>query len=299
MQPSLRVVVAVALLAAAGRSLPAAAAAAGDLAPSFSATDLAGKPVSSADQVGARRLLLLFWDWRRATSARAMQACDRLQQTYGRQGLEVVAIEGQGSAPEDVRERVEKLRSIGIAQRYTVVPDPGGKIAREFGVEGTPQLFVIGHDGRVALHVEGFRVDDEARLEAAVKEALGLEQPPAARAAVPVAAEPATAAAAAQDEPAGQVEQPAEDPAQAQREKYRYFANFHFSKGELVKAEDLLRKYLELAPADVAVWLQLGEVCARQRRYDQAREAWEKVLQLSPGNAEADANIRRLIRGEY
>ena len=68
-----------------------------------------------------------------------MQALDRLQEAYGRKGLVVVAVEGEGVAAGAVLERVEKLRGIGILQRYVILPDPGGRIARQFRVESTPQ----------------------------------------------------------------------------------------------------------------------------------------------------------------
>lgn len=288
-----------ALLSATATVALAGAAERGAVVPFFKAADLQGRPVALGDLVARHRVLILFWDWRRATSTRAMQACDRLQQSYGRLGLEVMAIEGEGSAAEQVRERVEKLRAIGNPQRYTIVPDPRGSIARQFGFEGTPQIFLLDGAGRVVLHLDGFRADDEAVLEQHVKETLGLAEPVPPRA--PTVPPPAAAVSVPVPVPTAPAPQPVppEDPKQAQLEKYRYFGGYYLNRGDLAKAEDNYRKYVELAPEDVRIWLQLGEVCARQRRYDQAREAWEKVLHLDPGNSEADTNIRRLIRGEY
>ena len=278
--------------------LPAAAgkaAGAGDVVPLFKATDLRGRTVALADSVARSRVAVFFWDWRRATSARAMQVLDRLQAAYGKRGLEVVAVEGEGSSAEQVLERVEKLRAIGTAQGYTIVADPGGRIARQFRVESTPQVFLLDGAGRVAFHLEGFRVEDEAVLEERVKESLGLQAPPPRASAT---APPADPGADATPPPAREKE-PAEDPSRALLEKYRYFGSYHLSRGEPEKAEDYFRKYVALAPSDTSAWLHIGEACARQGRYDQAREAWEQVLRIEPGNPEADANIRRLIRGEY
>jgi glutathione peroxidase-family protein len=267
----------------------------GRIVPFFKAADLEGAPVSLGDVVAARRVALLFWDWRRATSTRAMQELDRLQERYAKQGLAVVAVEGEGSTAAQVLERVEKLRAIGVRQRYTIVPDPGGRIARQFQVADTPQIFLVDGAGRVVRHFEGMRAGDEAELELRVRELLGVEVP-VARA--PAAAAPAVPAPAA---PAAAPPRPAapEDPARALVDKYRYFGNFHFNRGEPDKAEEYFRKLVALAPGDVAGWLRLGDACAAQNRYDQAREAWEAVQRLDPGNAEADASIRRLIRGEF
>ncbi len=279
--------------------LPAALLAAdpGDLVVFFKTQDLQGQPVSLGDLVARRRVAVFFWDWRRATSARAMQAVDRLQGLYRQQGFEVVAVEGEGSTVEEVRERVEKLRAIGSAQRYTIVPDPGGRIARQFRVESTPHIFLLDGAGRVSFHLDGFRADDEPVLEARIKEGLGIAAPLPPRAPAVAAPRQAQQVAAAPEPPRERA--PAADPTAALLEKYRYFGNFHLNREEPAKAEEYFRKLVALAPNDTPAWLHIGEACARQRRYDQAREAWEQALRIEPGNREADANIRRLIRGEY
>ena len=226
-----------------------------------------------------------------------MQALDRLQDLYGKQGLEVVAVEGEGSTAEQVLERVEKLRAIGTAQRYTIVPDPGGRIARQFRVESTPQVFLLDGAGRVFFHLEGFRADDEPVLEERIKEGLGIAAPPAPRPPPVAAPQPAPTSPRRPSRPARS--RPSRTRRAALLEKYRYFGNYHLNREEPAKAEEYFRKIVELAPNDTSAWLHIGESCARQRRYDQAREAWEQVLRIEPGNREADANIRRLIRGEY
>jgi len=282
--------------------LPAAihAAGPGEIVVFFKANDLLGQPVSLGELIARRRVAVFFWDWRRATSSRAMQSLDRLQDLYRKQGLEVVAVEGEGSPVEQVLERVEKLRAIGTAQRYTIVPDPGGRIARQFRVESTPQIFLLDGAGRVFFHLEGFRADDEPVLEERIKAGLGIAVPLAPRPPPPpaVVTAPPTPDVATAPEPARE-KPPAEDPTLVLLEKYRYFGNYHLNRDEPAKAEAYFRKIVELAPNDAVGWLHIGESCARQRRYDQAREAWEQVLRLEPGNREADANVRRLIRGEY
>jgi tetratricopeptide (TPR) repeat protein len=267
----------------------------GAVVPFFKAADLQGHAVSLGDLVARRRVAVLFWDWRRATSTRAMQVFDRLQQAYGKQGFEVVAVEGEGASAEQVLERVEKLRAIGTALGFTIVPDPGGRIARQFRVEETPEIFLLDGAGRVSFHLEGFRAEDETALVERVREALGLATPSAPRRPSQTPEPPPAAADAAAPAPA---EKPA-DPTAALLERYRYFGNFNLNRGEPGKAEEYYRRYVELAPNDADIWLHLGEACARQRRYDQAREAWEQVLRIEPGNREADASIRRMIRGEY
>ena len=286
-------------LCMASAAFPAAtrAAGAGDIVVFFKAKDVQGQPVSLGDLVARGRVAVFFWDWRRATSSRAMQSLDRLQQLYRKQGLEVVAVEGEGSPEDQVLERVEKLRAIGNAQRYTIVPDPGGRIARQFRVESTPQVFLLDGAGRVFFHLEGFRAEDDPVLEERIKASLGIAPPPVRRPPPVAAAQTAPEMASAPQ--LSRAKPPAEDPTLALLEKYRYFGNYHLNRDEPAKAEEYFRKIVELAPNDTSAWLHIGESCARQRRYDQAREAWEQVLRIEPGNPEADANVRRLIRGEY
>jgi len=285
------------LLASAALPGTLRAAVPGEIVVFFKAADLQGQPVALGELVARRRVGVLFWDWRRATSTRAMQALDSMQQRYRQQGLEVVAVEGEGSTAEQVLERVEKLRSIGNAQRYTIVPDPGGRIARQFRVESTPQVFLLDGAGRVSFHLVGFRVEDEAVLEGRVRELLGIEVSPSQRVPLTSVAPPSAKVPAAAEPPRSAP--PTEDPKAALLEKYRYFGSYHLNRGEPARAEEYFRKIVELEPGAASAWLQIGEACARQRRYDQAREAWEQVLRIDPANREADANIRRLIRGEY
>jgi tetratricopeptide (TPR) repeat protein len=193
-----------------------------------------------------------------------------------------------------VLERVEKLRAIGTAQRYTIVPDPGGRLARQFRVESTPQVFLLDATGRVFFHLEGFRADDEPVLEERIRAGLGLPSTLAPPAAAPQPAPDGAAAPGTSRE-----KPPGEDPKLVLLERYRYFGNYHLGRDEPAKAEAYFRKFVALAPNDTFGWLRVGESCARQHRYDQAREAWERVLRIEPGNREADANVRRLIRGEY
>jgi tetratricopeptide (TPR) repeat protein len=279
---------------------PAYADRRGEILPLISAPDLEGRPINLADVVARRRVALFFWDWRRATSTRAMQVLDRLAEVYGDEGLTVVAIEGEGASVEQVRERVEKLRAIGVRQRYTIVPDPGGPIGRRLGLVGTPQVLLVDGAGRVFAHFETLRADDDQELERNVRELLRIDNPvtPPAQTRPQAAGvqAPGPAGRAASSAPSAPA-QPG-DPNQALLERWRYLGGYHLNRGEYPKAEEYFRRYVELAPREVHGWLRLGEACARQGRRDAAREAWERVLKMEPGNAEADAKIRALVRGE-
>jgi tetratricopeptide (TPR) repeat protein len=275
---------------------PAGATAAGAVVPFFKALDVRGRQVSLGDLAASKRVVVFFWDYLRATSTREMNALERLFMQYGPVGLDVLAVEGRGASPEQTVERLEKLRAIGTEPHYTVLPDPGGRIARQFGVESAPQLFLVNGAGRVAWALEDFRSGDEAVLEERVKEFLGLAPPPPP----PVQRADARPAPAERPPEAAATPPPREaDPRTALLERYRYYGNYHLNRKEPARAEEFFRKYLELEPRDVSILLRTGEALAAMGAYDRAREVWETVQRLDPGNQEADANIRRLIRGEF
>ena len=157
---------------------PAAAHTSGEIVPFIKAADLDGRQLSLGDLVASGRVALVFWDWRRATSIRALNLLDELRTRYRSRGFEVLAIEGEGSSREGVAERVEKLRAIGTSISFPVIPDPGGRIARQFRVDATPQLFLLDGAGRIAYHLDGFRSEDEQGVVEAVRELVGDTPPP-------------------------------------------------------------------------------------------------------------------------
>jgi len=111
------------LLATAALPVATHASEPGDIVAFFKADDLERQPVSLGDLVAQHKVAVFFWDWRRATSVRAMQALDNLQRVYVNQGFRVVAVEGEGSSVE--------------------------RIARQFRVESTPQVFLLDGADRV------------------------------------------------------------------------------------------------------------------------------------------------------
>ncbi|HEX2668196.1 MAG TPA: TlpA disulfide reductase family protein [Gammaproteobacteria bacterium] len=56
---------------------------------------------------------------------------------------------------------------------FTVVYDPEGKSAEQYGIIGMPSSFVIGRDGQVLKKHQGFFEDSPAKYEAELREILG------------------------------------------------------------------------------------------------------------------------------
>jgi len=75
-------------------------------------------------------------------------------------------------------------------------------------------------------------------------------------------------------------------------------------RGDAAAAERLYRTVVGLYPDDVEAWFQLGEILfhygprERGRPIGESREAWERVLQLEPGNAGAALHLARVAAVE-
>lgn len=83
---------------------------------------------------------------------------NRLSESFGRQGLAVVAI-----SVDRERSRAEEFLRTNPA-RFTVVQDSDGRCAKELQVKAMPSSYLIGPRGDV-LHVhKGFRPDDADAL---------------------------------------------------------------------------------------------------------------------------------------
>jgi len=65
-------------------------------------------------------------------------------------------------------------------------------------------------------------------------------------------------------------------------------------QGNWERAVELNRKITELAPRDVAAWNRLGHAYAELGRIADARAAYQRALEIEPGNAIAQRNVARL-----
>jgi len=154
---------AAALLGCAGLRAASARAVGGE-APDF---ELAGRdgPVRLSALRG-RVVLLDFWASWCAPCRLSFPWMDRMQATYGPQGLQVVAVN------VDAR-RADADRFLAVAPaRFVVAFDPHGSTPRAYGIQAMPSSFLIAADGRV-LHVHsGFRESDKPDLERRIRSAL-------------------------------------------------------------------------------------------------------------------------------
>ncbi len=265
----------------------------GEVIPFFQSQDLQGDALDLRAVAREKTVLIFFWNAYKTMSIKEMNYLNGIYDYYSLYGLEVVAVEGGGRGRDAVEAEVEKLKVIGTVPAYRVIPDPGGRIAGLFRVAAIPETFIISRGGKILLHLKGFRAGDEAALETKIKDLLGLLPAPASLPGKSAPADPVTAA------PPSPKKGITVDPERQLMEKHHYFGNYYFKRGEMSLALENYERCLEIDPQATEIYLRVGEIHAALKNYELAREAWEKVLQYDPDNREADALIRRLIRGEF
>jgi peroxiredoxin len=162
-----RILVALALLAAA----PAAAAAeAGQVAPSFTGTVLAGGEPVRLEDLRGKVVYLDFWASWCGPCRQSLPWMEQLRRDFGRSGLEVVAVNVDETADDAIR----FLKRYAVS--YPILGDAKGDIAALYDVREMPSSYLIGRDGTVRQVHRGFSLRDAAQLREAVAR-LVAEQP--------------------------------------------------------------------------------------------------------------------------
>jgi len=270
-------------------------------APLFDAKDLAGGSHSLADLMkDGKTTIVFFWALRCAPCLREMAVLDEIYQARHKDGLEILAIEATGNSAQETEEILDKLKDIMIMPSYPILTDPGLHLSRKFSVQVAPRTFLVNKLGEIVFSFESFSGELKDRLNAGVDALLSGREFPAA-APPPVATTSPAPSVTAPPEPDNTAPSENTNAATAEEEfeKNRYFGDFYFHRGEYDKAIAAYLQGIRFKPDNIYVRLKTGEAYARKKMYAEAREAWEYIIRINPGNAEADANLRRLLRHEY
>lgn len=140
----------------------------GSVAPSFTATDMAGNPVSLEDLEGEVVLLNIWATWC-PPCREEMPSMQRLHERLGDQ-IHIVAVsidapEGavdpSGNPGGNVQAFAEQM---GLT--FPIWKDPAGEIQRIYRTTGVPESFVIDRDGLIQKKVIGpTEWDDQAHID--------------------------------------------------------------------------------------------------------------------------------------
>ncbi|MBA6335603.1 TlpA family protein disulfide reductase [Colwellia sp. BRX8-7] len=131
-------------------------------APNWTLKTQAGKSISLADYQG-KPVILHFWATWCPYCKKLQPKLVELTEKYKNTGIEIVAIsfsEDEGAKPQD-----------SITQRgYQFITGvEGEKVAKLYGVKGTPTTFFINRSGQVVFKSTSSNINDP-KLELAVKE---------------------------------------------------------------------------------------------------------------------------------
>ena len=143
----------------------------GAVAPDFTTTDLAGKPVKLSDYRG-KVVVLDFWATWCGPCINSMPHTQEVAAKYKEQGVVVL-----GSCTSDTRDKFESWVKANQAKYpdFIFSHDPADRgadraSAKLYGVGGIPQQFIIGRDGKIAATVTGY-LAGEVLLDAALAKA--------------------------------------------------------------------------------------------------------------------------------
>jgi thiol-disulfide isomerase/thioredoxin len=145
----------------------AAAANAGAPAPSFDLPGDSGR--ISLDAYRGKLVYVDFWASWCGPCRKSFPWMSSLQQRYGAQGLQVVAINVDAKR-DDAAAFLAK-----VPAGFTVAYDQAGATPRAYGIKGMPSSALIGRDGKLLWLHSGFNDADAAVLDAQIKAALQLQ----------------------------------------------------------------------------------------------------------------------------
>jgi peroxiredoxin len=135
-------------LALAGAAL-ADGPAIGAAAPNFQLTTIDGKPFSLADAEKSNKAVVLMFIATKCPYSNAYN--DRMRQMaddYAKKGVLFVGINSNKSEPEDE----VKAHAKEHKWAFTLVKDPGNKVADLYDAKRTPEIYVVGSDGKLLYH---------------------------------------------------------------------------------------------------------------------------------------------------
>ncbi len=128
----------------------------GATAPSFELKTLDGKPFSLADAEKSSSYVVLMFIATQCPYSNAYN--DRMRDmaaAYAKKGIQFVGINSNNT--ESLEETAAHAKKHGFA--FPVLKDPGNKVADLYDARRTPEVYVIGKDGKLLYHG---RIDDNS-----------------------------------------------------------------------------------------------------------------------------------------
>lgn len=152
-------------------------AAVGRYAPPLEASDLSGAPVSirwAEEAPGAT--VILFFDAQSPDSLLELSFLAALQKRARDFGIAVYAIDAVGRQPAEVARALERYLAIYGEPEFPILPDPGFRAPRLYGVRRAPATFVAESHGVVLNRFEGYGNQTAVAITRRVEQLLGREK---------------------------------------------------------------------------------------------------------------------------
>lgn len=146
---TLRIAVGLALLAAFAGIALAESPAIGAAAPAIQLTAIDGKSFSLADATKANKAVVVMFISTKCPYSNAYNVrLKNMADEYAKKGVLFVGINSNNSEPENEVKAHAKKHGWG----FTVVKDPGNKVADLYDAKRTPEVFVVDAAGKVRYH---------------------------------------------------------------------------------------------------------------------------------------------------
>jgi peroxiredoxin len=145
----MRIALCLLILAAAAGTAFAEGPAVGAAAPNFQLTGIDGKAFSLADAEKANKAVVLVFIATKCPYSNAYN--DRMKQMaadFEKKGVLFVGINSNSTEPLEEVKSHAKTNGFG----FTILKDPGNKVADLYDAKRTPEVFIIDKDGKVRYH---------------------------------------------------------------------------------------------------------------------------------------------------
>lgn len=123
----------------------------GDKAPLFEVSDVFGNRLSLGDSVGKNVIVLVFWSVYCDPCRASMPAFNEIYRRYRDKGLDFFTINMDG---EEMTNAIRGFLADEGIDLTVLLDEPEGdllKIADPYGVQGTPTIYIIDRNGRIAF----------------------------------------------------------------------------------------------------------------------------------------------------
>jgi len=118
------------------------------------------------DGLRGKVVYLDFWASWCTPCRKSFPWMNEMQSRYKVQGLEVVAVN------LDKDKKLADAFLQDVRANFTIAFDAAGKSASQYRLEGMPNSYLIGRDGKIYMSHVGFREKDKGKMETAIQRLL-------------------------------------------------------------------------------------------------------------------------------